>query len=87
MGPIVTELRYGFENVIEGPVGVLLNKPRAELGAPPSNQFLDAAHVQIAIMNVRLDVGHQARQKTAILANAITTERGPITGYERFQKR
>src|SRR5579871_4768001 len=66
---IELELRHRVADVVQRQVGGTPVETGA--GRPALGQLLQGAHVQVAIVEEALQLRHQARQETAVLADAV----------------
>jgi len=70
---VISQLTYGFFDVAQCQVGLLLFIER-ERRVPSSNQFFDGAHINIPIVKEALQGRHMFLQELTILANGIPTQ-------------
>src|SRR6476661_5979797 len=68
---VVTQLADRLVDVSTGKVRALLDEALGDLRRPAARQLLQRAHVQVAIVEEALEVGHEARQEAPVLADAV----------------
>ena len=72
---IMFQLAYRFADIVESKVCRRFLNPGQNVWRPTPGEFLDGADVEIPVMEKSLESGHLAREKPAILANAVATHR------------
>jgi hypothetical protein len=71
LSPVILELADGFADVGERLVLALLHESPEHAGRPAPRQFLERAHVEIAVVKEFLERRHVAREKAPVLADAV----------------
>ncbi len=82
----MAQLVDGFLNVGQRGVGLLLLEGAHQLGAPAPRQFLEGAHVEVAVMEIGFQLGHAPGHETAILANGVAAHRRLASGHVFFEE-
>ena len=73
---IVFEFANRIADVLESEVRGVLAHPRGDRGSPASRKFLQTADVEIAVVEIALEIGHLAGEEAAVLADAVAAHRG-----------
>src|ERR1700721_1913642 len=74
---VVLQFTDRLAHVVHGQVAGCLLEAIGDLGRPAPRQFLQCAHVEIAVVKEPLQGGHEARQKAPVLAYAVAAHRRP----------
>src|SRR5690606_3891118 len=72
---VVAQLLDGLVDVGERGVRAALGEPAGDFRPPALAQLLERAHVEVAIVEVRLERGHEAREEAAVLADRVARHR------------
>src|SRR3990167_1380368 len=73
MGPVVLEFVDRLVHIGQRGVLLVLLEAVVHLGAPALGQLLEGAHVEAAVVKVRLQLGHVLHQKAPVLADGVAT--------------
>ena len=69
---VILELLDGLENIVQGTVAAILYETIGKPGAPANRKFLNAADIQITIVQKRFKSGHIMSEEPPILADTIS---------------
>ena len=69
---IILELLDGLEDIVQSTVAAFLYEPTSKPRAPANRKFLDAADIEITIMQESFKSRHIPGEKPPILADAIS---------------
>ena len=83
---IKAQLLDRIADVLQRQMGRGLAEALAPFRIPAPGQFLERAHVQVAIMEIRLQFRHTARQKPPVLTDAVAAHRRFAPGHVEIQE-
>ena len=69
---IILELLDGLEDIVQSTVAAFLYEATSKTRAPANRKFLDAADIQITVVQERFKSGHIMSEESPILTNAIS---------------
>src|SRR5687768_15426749 len=73
--PVVLHLADRVADIVEREVRGALLEAVESLRRPAPRELLERAHVEVAVMKIPLQRRHLAREKAAVLADAVATHR------------
>ena len=75
---VVAELFDGFTDVVEREMAFAFREARHDLGSPEIRKYLQCTDIEIAIMQIIVELRHVAVDETAVLANAVAADRAGL---------
>ena len=76
--PVVAQLGDRLVHVRERGVARFLGDAGRDLGRPAARQLLDRADVEVAVVEVALELRHPAREEAPVLADAVAAHRRAV---------
>ena len=83
---IIFQLIDGIVNISQRLMLAFLGETGSELRFPALDQFLQGADIQIAIMEVRLELRHGPGEEAPVLADGVPAHGRDAGRYMQFQK-
>lgn len=86
MFAVVRQLIDRLVHIGQCRVALLFLEAFVNLGLPAAGEFLERAHIQVAVVKVRLQLGHVLDQKAPVLADGVAAQGRGAFGHVLFQE-
>ncbi len=86
MRSVMRQLINGLVHICQCGVLLLFLKAVEHLRLPSFGEFFEGADIQIAIVQIGFQLGHELDQESAILADGVATQGGIIFGHVFFNE-
>ena len=77
---VLTELFDGFTDVVECEMAFAFCEAGHDLGSPKIRKYLQCTDIEIAVVQIIMELRHVTVDEPAVLADAVATDRAGLRG-------